>query len=188
MRYANELCTWVGRQRRNGIPLVLVSGFHLFHCQLLVNTLPLGSWTPFCQPFNRIFFIQFRRDPWVIDGLAGSKKNKPYNRCLTRAGQGWVSCRVESVWKVATQPVPASPAGAFVPLSFSRPVCIMRQLDGELIRARITNSSGCPSISGELQKSGANPADNKVRGLTAWNHTIPKNKIAYEGTEQWTEK
>lgn len=34
-----------------------------------------------------------------------------------------------------------APAGAFVPLSFSRPVCISRQLDGELIRARITNST-----------------------------------------------
>lgn len=31
--------------------------------------------------------------------------------------------------------------GAFVPLSFSRPVCIARQLDGELIRARITSST-----------------------------------------------
>lgn len=34
-------------------------------------------------------------------------------------------------------------AGAFVPLSFSRPVCVIRQLDGELIRARITKSSSC---------------------------------------------
>jgi len=59
-------------------------------------------------------------------------------------------------------------AGAFVPLSFSRPVCIMRQLDGELIRARITNSSSNP------HKITINPPNQReVRTPVRWN----KNKM-----------